>query len=116
MATRPRVTVKLNPLTFQKMTRQVVIDIYGVPTTGGSHYYFDSPAFLRLQEAAEQFLESMWDQINDIVTHAGREFVQEQDVRVWKRITGFKLRHKRTNRSLCNIFDSLPPSRKRKRY
>ena len=78
--------------------------------TGGTHYCFQSPALLRLQQAAEQFLEIMWDQIKDIATHGGREFdVQDRDVRLWKRLTDFKIRHSRkNNRSLCTMFDSLP--------
>ena len=44
----------------------------------------------------------------------GREFdVRDRDVRVWKRMTGFKSRHDRTKqRSLCTMFDSLPPTKK----
>ena len=95
------------------MVTQAVIDLYGVTITGGTRYCFQSQARLRLQEAAEQFLESMWDQIKDIATHAGREFdVQDRDVRVWKRITGFKIRHTRSNRSLCTMFGSLPAKSK----
>ena len=110
---QPRVTVKLNPLTFQRMLKQVVVDLYGVKLGGGTAYCFQSPALLRLQQAAEQFLEIMWDQIKDIATHGGREFdVQSRDVRIWKRLTGFKLRHNRSHRSLCSMFDSLPPCRK----
>ena len=111
---QPRVTVKLNPLTFQRMLKQVVVDLYGVRLGGGTAYCFQSPALLRLQKAAEQFLEIMWDQIKDIATHGGREFdVQSRDVRIWKRLTGFTLRHNRSHtRSLCSMFDSLPPCRK----
>ena len=107
-------SVKLNPLTFQKMVKQTVKDLYGVTMTGGTHYCFQSPAILRLQKAAEQLLEIMWDQIKDIATHSGREFdVQSRDVRLWKRLTGFKIKHRRkNNRSLCKLFDSLPAKSK----
>ena len=95
------------------MLKQTVVDLYDVTMTGGTRYCFNSPARLQLQQAAEDFLEGMWDQIKDIATHAGREFdVQERDVRVWKRITGFRIKHNRSNRSLCTIFDSLPPRKK----
>ena len=96
------------------MVKQTVVDLYDVTMTGGTRYCFQSPARLQLQQAAEEFLEGMWDQIKDIATHAGREFdVRDRDVRVWKRMTGFKSRHDRTKqRSLCTMFDSLPPTKK----
>ena len=94
------------------MVKQTVQDLFGVTVMGGTHYCFQSPALLELQQAAETFLENMWDQVKDISTQRGETTVQTRDVTVWKRVNGFKIRHDRTSRSLCVMFDSLPPTKK----
>ena len=91
------------------MVTQAVLDLYGPTLGGGTQYCFQSQALDRLQEAAEEFLGIMWGQIKDIDTHSGRECtVQIRDVQLWKRITGFKLKHSRCTKSLCRLFGSLP--------
>ena len=111
-STRSRTTIKLNPLTFQKMVKELIKDLYGVTDMGGTKYHFQSPALLRLQEASEHYLEIMVNQIKNIAIHAGRRHVSPRDFQIWKRITGLKITYKKNRQSLCSIFDSLPPKSK----
>ena len=90
------------------MVQQAVKDIYGVTDTGGSRYRFQSPALLRLQEAAEKYIENVRHQINNITQLDGRRHVLPSDFRKWKRITGFKINHHRYRQSLMGIFNSFP--------
>ena len=108
-----RVSIKLNPRMFQNLVEQTVKDVYGVTLHGGTRYRVQSRALSTLQEAAESFLEDMWNQVKDIATHAGRQDILPHDVRVWKRITDFELKHIKSDMSLCEMFDSLPMKKKR---
>ena len=89
------------------MVKQVVKDIYGTTETGGTPYFIQSPALLRLQEAAEEFLENILEQIKDITRRSGRRHVLPRDVQEWKRITGFRV-NRPCYQSLCSIFSLLP--------
>ena len=109
---RSRTTIKLNPLTFQKMVKELIKDLYGVTDMGGAKYHFQSPALLRLQEASEHYIETMWNQIKNITVHSGRQHVSRRDFQIWKRLTGLKITYKKNRQSLCSIFDSLPPKSK----
>ena len=91
------------------MVKQAVKDIYGVTETGGTPYFIQSPALLRLQEAAEEYLEKMWEQLKEITTRSGRRHVLPRDIQEWKRITGFRVNHHRPYQSLCALFSLLPP-------
>ena len=107
-----RLTVTLNRNTFQNMVNGIVRDVYGTSLSGGTRYRFQSQSLLKLQEGAESFLENMLEQVQDIAAHAGRENVLPRDVMLWKRTTDFKIRHIRSNVSLCSMFESLPLKRK----
>ena len=100
------VVVKFNKLVFQKLVRDIVEDIYGKTEFGQFAYRFQSPALLSLQEGAESFMENMWSQVKDIADHCGRDYIQVRDVRVWKRTTDFKERHKKSGLSLCHLFNN----------
>ena len=50
---------KLNPLTFQKMVTQCLQDI----NNEENRYHFQRPALKKLQEAAEQHIENMWNEM-----------------------------------------------------
>ena len=91
------------------MVKQVVRDIYGVTDTGNHRYRFQSPALLRLQEAAEKYIENMWKQIKNITQLEGRREVLPRDFQRWKRITGFRVNYHRSNQSLSTLFNLLPP-------
>ena len=102
---RRTVSVKLNMLTFQQMVKDVVKDLYGTGPHGQLRYQFQSTALLSLQEGAESFLEDMWEQLKDIAIHGGRRRIELRDVQVWKRVTDFKHRHKKSGLSLCKLFE-----------
>ena len=103
-----RVSIKLQPRMFQSLVEQTFKDVYGVTNYGYPRYRIQSRGLSTLQEAAESFLEDMWGQVKDIAVHSGRQNVLARDVMVWKRITDFKLKHIRSDKSLCEMFDSLP--------
>ena len=64
--------MKLNMLTFQRMVRDVVMDLFGPDEHGRTRYCFQSPALMSLQEGSESFLENMWEQLKDIAVIGGR--------------------------------------------
>ena len=104
---------KLNPLTFRKMVTHCLRDIYGEE----NRYFFQRPALLKLQQAAEQYIEIMRHGIKDIVLAAGRREVLPRDIREWKLTnTDFNILLNRKTRmngmSLCNIFNSFPKKSK----
>ena len=99
--------MKLNMLTFQRMVRDVVMDLFGPDEYGRTRYCFQSPALMSLQEGAESFLESMWEQLKDIAVTGGRTRIELRDVLLWKRTTDFKQRHLKRGLSLCKVFESL---------
>ena len=49
---------------------------------------FQSTALLALQEAAEDYLVKMFDQVDLCVIHGGRVTIQVKDIVLWRRITG----------------------------
>ena len=49
---------------------------------------FQSTALLALQEAAEDYLVKMFDQVNLCAIHGGRVTIQVKDIVLWRRITG----------------------------
>ena len=99
-------------MTFQKMVKELIKDLYGVTDMGGAKYHFQSPALLRLQEASEHYIQIMWNQIKNITIHAGRQHVSHRDFQIWKRVNDCKIRYKKNKQSFCSIFESLPPKSK----
>ena len=104
---RRSVSVKLNMLTFQRMVRDVVMDLFGPDEHGRTRYCFQSPALMSLQEGSESFLENMWEQLKDIAVIGGRTTIELRDVLLWKRTTDFKHEHQKSGLSLCEVFKSL---------
>ena len=98
---RKRVTVKLNSFTVKKMIRDIVKDVYGTTSYGQLRCSFDDTAVDSLQEAAESFLENMWEQLRHT---SDNSVVTVRHVQLWKRENNFKLRLKRSNLSLCQLF------------
>ena len=90
------------------MVTQCLTDIYGEDHI----YHFQRPGLNRLQEAAERYVEIMWNGIKDITRFHGCTRVLPRDVQEWKRVSSFNIllnrKNSRNNRSLCKIFDSLP--------
>ena len=99
--------MKLNMLTFQRMVRDVVMDLFGPDEHGRTRYCFQSPALMSLQEGSESFLENMWEQLKDISVIGGHTRIELRDVLLWKRTTDFKHRHQKSDLSLCKVFEFL---------
>ena len=98
---RRRVTIKLNSLIVHKMVQDIMNDLYGT-TFYGQRFYFDDPALKSLKEAAERFLENMWDQLLQLSLD---NVVTIEHIHLWKRVTDFKPRFKKNTLSLCKIFN-----------
>ena len=65
--------------------------LYGTPCYG-QRFCFDDKAFNSLQEAAERFLENMWDQLRQL---SRDNVVTIEHIHLWKRVTDFKPRFKK---------------------
>ena len=50
---------------------------------------FQSSALAALQEASEDFLVKMFDQVNILAIHAGRVTIKSTDVSVWRVMNRF---------------------------
>ena len=74
----------IRKLPFQRLVKEVVQDMF--PTL---NLRFQSTALLALQEASEDFLVRMFDQVNDIAIHGRRVTIQTKDIQLWRRITDF---------------------------
>ena len=96
-----RVTIKLNPLIVNKMVQDIMNKLYGTPCYG-QRFCFDDTAFNSLQEAAERFLENMWDQLRQL---SRDNVITIEHIHLWKRVTDFKPRFKKNTLSLCKIFN-----------
>ena len=98
-----RVTIKLNSLIVNKMVQDFMKKLYGTtPSYGGQRFHVDDTALNALQEAAESFLENMWEQLRQ---HSHNNVVTVQHFHLWKRLTAFRPRFKINNLSLCKIFN-----------
>ena len=73
----------IRKLPFQRLVREIVQQNHGI------QYRFQSTALLALQEASEDFLVRMFEQVNDIAIHGKRVTIKPKDVQLWKRITVF---------------------------
>ena len=49
---------------------------------------FQSTALLALQEAAEAYLVSMFEEVNLIAIHGKRVTIQTKDIQLWQRMKG----------------------------
>ena len=96
---RKRVTIKLNKLIVNNMVRDIINELYG-STPYGIHYGFEDTALNSLREAAERFLENMWEQLRQL---SHNNVVTPEHIRLWKRTTDFKPRFKKNKLSLCKI-------------
>ena len=69
----------IRKLPFQRLVREVALKIN--PTLR-----FQSTAILALQESAESFLVTMFEDINVCAIHAGRVTIQPKDMYLWNRM------------------------------
>ena len=68
-------------LPFQRLVREVSQQIK-------SDLRFQSTALLALQEAAEAYLVSMFEEVNLIAIHGKRVTIQVKDIQLWQRMKG----------------------------
>ena len=73
----------IRKLPFQRLLREIAQKIK-------FDLRFQSTAILALQEAAEDYLVKMFQQVNVCAIHGGRVTIKPKDVLLWKRIKGGK--------------------------
>ena len=71
----------IRKLPFQRLLREIAQNIK-------HDLRFQSTAILALQEAAEDYLVKMFQQVNVCAIHGGRVTIQPKDVTLWRRIKG----------------------------
>ena len=71
----------IRKIPFQRLVREVSQEIR-------ADLRFQSTALLALQEAAEDYLVKMFDQVNVCALHARRVTIQVKDIVLWRRIKG----------------------------
>ena len=74
----------IRKLPFQRLVKEIVQDLFKSET-----YRFQSTAVLALQEAAENFLVSMFDDVGCIAIHGKRVTIQKRDIQIWRRLLNF---------------------------
>ena len=77
----------IRKLPFQRLLREIIQVLYNdgqLPTSHGSK--FQSTAILILQEAFEDFLIRMFNQVNDITICGNLVTIQPKHVQLWKRL------------------------------
>ena len=71
----------IRKIPFQRLVKEVCQGI-------NKELRFQSTAILALQEASEDYLVKMFNQINLCAIHAGRVTVQTKDIALWRRMKG----------------------------
>ena len=71
----------IRKLPFQRLLREIAQKIK-------FDLRFQSTAILALQEAAEDYLVKMFQQVNVCAIHGGRVTIKPKDILLWKRIHG----------------------------
>ena len=74
----------IRKLPFQRLVKEVVREMF--PTQS---YRFQSTAVLALQEASEDFLVRMFDDVNLIAIHGKRVTIQVSDIQIWRHSLNF---------------------------
>jgi len=71
----------IRKLPFQRLVKEVVQELFKTES-----YRFQSTAVLALQEASEDYLVRMFEQVNLIAIHGKRVTIQCKDILLWKRL------------------------------
>ena len=71
----------IRKLPFQRLVKEVVQELFKTES-----YRFQSTAILALQEASEDYLVRMFEQVNLIAIHGKRVTIQCKDILLWKRL------------------------------
>ena len=78
---------------FQRLVREVVQDLVYNKKELSFPPKFQSTAILALQEASEDFLVRMFEQVNDIAITGKLVTIQQKHVWLWKRLFGCATPH-----------------------
>ena len=78
----------IRKIPFQRLVREIVTSLFP-----NESYRFQSTALLALQEASEDYLVRMFTQVNDLALHGKRVTIKPEDIHIWGRVTGTKLRN-----------------------
>ena len=70
----------IRKIPFQRVVREIAQTIQ-------SDLRFQSLAILALQEAAEDYLVRMFEQVNLCAIHGGRVTIKAKDILLWRRVT-----------------------------
>ena len=73
----------IRKLPFQRLVKEIVHNDLQLPGPR-----FQSTALLALQEAAEDFLVRMFEEVNMVAIHCNRVTIQPKDIMLWKRMRG----------------------------
>lgn len=76
----------IRKIPFQRLVREIVRSMFK------KDYRFQSVALLALQEASEDFLVRMFEQVNLIAIHGKRQTIYPRDITLWDRLTNFTQR------------------------
>ena len=71
----------IRKLPFQRLVKEVAQSLK-------PDVRFQSLALLALQEAAEDYLVRMFEEVNLCAIHGGRVTIQVKDILIWRRMTG----------------------------
>lgn len=74
----------IRKIPFQRLVREITQDF----KTDGGHFRFQSVAILALQEAAEAYLVSLFEDTNLCALHAKRVTIMPKDMQLARRIRG----------------------------
>ena len=74
----------IKKIPFQRLVREVVYTLDKTKT-----YRITPQALLALHEAAEDFLVTMFGQVNDLAIHGNRVTVYCKDIHIWKRLMNY---------------------------
>ena len=73
----------IRKLPFQRLVREITYEMRD------NSWRFRPQALLALQEAAEDFLVTMFDQCNHIAIHGKRTTLMVKDIQLWNRLHDF---------------------------
>ena len=112
-------SVRLNPEILKRMVQETIVSRHGTTSIGFPRYVLNSSALNSLQQAAENFLTRMWNEVHDIEVYKNhRSTVERQDFQEWRRknISVPKKPKLIGGKTLCQLFESIKKKRRRPRY
>ena len=103
-------SVRLNPEILKRMVQETIVSRHGTTSIGFPRYVLNSSALNSLQQAAENFLTRMLNEVHDIAVYKNhRSTVERQDFQEWRRknISVPKKPKLIGGKTLCQLFESI---------